>query len=109
MLWLYLYLATLPVCALLMFFYPLLRRKSISVTRALRHSAIGSVGLLLCSHLMVCGVLLYAIRSGSLAGDSTPLWFAWTAIAVAFLLSCVILAGIFGVCRAALHKLLPQE
>ena len=109
MLWLYVYLATLPVCAFLMFFYPLLRRKAVSVARALRHSAIGSVGLLLCSHLMVCGVLLDAIRSGSLAGDSTPLWVGWALIAVAFALSCVILAGIFGVCRAALHKLLPQE
>ena len=109
MLWVYIYSATLPVCALLMFAYPLLRRKKLSLTRALRHGVRISAILLICSHFMVCGYLLHVIRSGALDWDSTPLWVGWALIAVAFVLSCVVLAGIFGICRALLRKLLPQE
>ena len=52
---LYVYACVLPICALLMVLYPLLRRKTLPLARALRHSTVLSVLLLAA---MLLGIVL---------------------------------------------------
>lgn len=108
MLWWYFYLSVLPLSALVIFFYPLLRRKTLPLSRSLRHSAVVSLILLILGHLTLCAAAAYAIFSGSLAGDSTPPEFMFVLIAVSFVLCGIMLIGIFGCIRAILRKLISQ-
>ena len=102
-----LYVATLPICALLMVLYPLLRRNTLSLSRALRHSTVLSVLLLAASHLML--LVAYVQVKEQLWDKVLPIPLVGLVLAGMFALSCVILAAIFACCRSLLRKLLPQE
>ena len=104
---LYVYACVLPICALLMVLYPLLRRKTLPLARALRHSTVLSVLLLAASHLML---LVAYVQVKELLWDvELSISLVGLVLAVMFALSCVVLAAIFACCRSLLRKLLPQE
>lgn len=106
---LYLYASALPISALLMFFYPLLRYKTMPLSRALRHSTIISVMLLVVSHLMLFFTYVYVYEKDMLWDKVLPVPLVFFGIALMFALSCLILVAIFGCSRAVLRKLIPQE
>ena len=108
MLWWYFYLSVLPLSALVIFFYPLLRRKTLPLSRSLRHSAVISLILLILGHLTLCAVAGYLMLHGYSAADSTPPEFIFVLIAFSFVICGVMLVGIFGCIRAILRKLIPQ-
>ena len=104
---LYVYACVLPICALLMVLYPLLRRKTLPLARALRHSTVLSVLLLAASHLML---LVAYVQVKELLWDvELSISLVGLVLAVMFALSCVVLAAIFACSRSLLRKLLPQE
>lgn len=109
MLWLYIYLAGLPISALVMFVYPLLRRKTLPLSQALRHSTIISVMLLAASHLMLFFTYVYVYEKNMLWDKVLPVPLVFLAVALMFAISCLILVAIFGCSRAVLRKLIPQE
>ena len=102
-----LYVATLPICALLMVLYPLLRRNTLPLSHALRHSTVLSVLLLAASHLML--LVAYVQVKEQLWDVELSIPMVGLVLAGMFALSCVILAAIFACCRSLLRKLLPQE
>ena len=102
-----LYVATLPICALLMVLYPLLRRNTLPLSHALRHSTVLSVLLLAASHLML--LVAYVQVKNQLWDVELSIPMVGLVLAGMFALSCVILAAIFACCRSLLRKLLPQE
>ena len=104
---LYIYACVLPICALLMIFYPLLRHKTIPLARALRHSTVLSVLLLAASHLML--LVAYVQVKEQLWDKVLPIPMVGLVLAGMFALSCVVLAAIFACSRSLLRKLLPQE
>ncbi len=106
---LHLYVSALPISALLMFFYPLLRYKTMSLSCALRHSTVFSVLLLTVSHLMLFFSYAYVHSRGMIFGAELPIPLVFFGIALMFALSCLILVAIFGCSRAVLRKLIPQE
>ena len=104
---LYVYACVLPLCALLMVLYPLLRRKTLPLARALRHSTVLSVLLLAASHLML--LVAYVQVKEQLWDKVLPIPMVGLVLAGMFALSCVVLVAIFACCRSLLRKLLPQE
>jgi hypothetical protein len=104
---LYVYACVLPICALLMVLYPLLRRKTLPLSRALRHSTVLSVLLLAASHLML--LVAYVQVKEQLWDKVLPIPMVGLVLAGMFVLSCVILAAIFACSRSLLRKLLLQE
>ena len=101
------YACVLPICALLMVLYPLLRRKTLPLSRALRHSTVLSVLLLAASHLML--LVAYVQVKNQLWDVELSIPMVGLVLAGMFALSCVILAAIFACSRSLLRKLLPQE
>ena len=103
----YVYACVLPICALLMVLYPLLRRNTLPLSHALRHSTVLSVLLLAASHLMLLVAYVQVKEQLWDVELSSPM--VGLVLAGMFALSCVILAAIFVCCRSLLRKLLPQE
>lgn len=106
---LHLFFLALPISAVILLGYPILRRKTLPLQKALRQGLVASVILVLANHLYFLGMYIRAYSQGALFGAVLPIPLVAAGIALLFGLSCLMLVGICGCCRAILRKLLVQE